>query len=141
MRPVGSAPLLRRVAPFGAPAAVLAAAAAAWWIDHATPARRWAILFAAATCLGGGLAAWVVRLRPARSPAERVTAGMATVALRLLPALAALAWLQTSGSAVRAAGGGELLLIFYLAALAADLARIIMEAGHEGRSPGAGRTI
>lgn len=130
------AAILDRVGQAAAPCTVVAAAAIAWALDHGTADRRWAILFAAATCLGGGLAGWIAGQRPAHTPAERVAAGLATIALRLLPALAALAWLQTSGTALRAAGGGELLLLFYLAALAADLARIIIVSRGGGRSPG-----
>ncbi|MFM7185835.1 MAG: hypothetical protein ACKO4Z_13835 [Planctomycetota bacterium] len=118
-----------------APATVVVAAAIAWGLDHRTPERQRAIGFAAATCLVGGVAAWLVGLRPGRSPAERVSTGLAPVALRLLPALAALAWLQTSGSALRAAGAGHLLLVFYLAALAVDLARIIMGPSRRGGGP------
>jgi len=124
-----------------APTIVLAAAAVAWGLDHDAPDRRRAIVFAAGTCLIGGLAAWLVGLRPARSAAERVSTAVATTTLRLLPALAGLAWLQAGGAEIRAAGGGELLLVFYLAALAADLARIIMMGGRGGRSPGADRAI
>lgn len=124
-----------------APATVLVAAAVAWGLDHETPDRRRAIVFAAGTCLVGGLAGWLVGLRPARSAAERVSTAVATITLRLLPALAGLAWLQARGAEIRAAGGGELLLLFYLAALAADLARIIMVGSRGGRSPGADRAI
>jgi len=131
----------RTLGPLAAPATVLAAAAIAWGMDHGTPDRRQAIVFAAVTCLVGGLGAWILGLRAPRSPAERVATSMATVALRLLPALAGLVWLQASGSRVRAAGGGELLLVFYLAALAVDLARIIMGRGRGGRSPGAEQVI
>lgn len=124
-----------------APATVLVAAAVAWGFDHDTPERRRAITFAAGTCLIGGLAGWAVGLRPARSAAERVSTAVATITLRLLPALAGLAWLQAGGAELRAAGGGELLLIFYLVALAVDLARIIMVGGRGGRSPGADQAI
>ena len=129
---------------FGPAAAVVAVAAAAgvaWCMDHATPARRQAIVLAAAVCLAGNITAWAVGRQAATTPSGRVTASLAAVGLRLFPALAALGWLQSSGGELRAAGGGELLLVFYLAAVAADLVWIIMGAVRGGRGRGAGEVI
>lgn len=129
---------------FGPVAAVIAiagAAGVAWFMDHATPARRQAIMLAAAVCLAGNVTAALVMLRPATTPSVRVAASLAAIGLRLFPALAALAWLQSSGAKLRAAGGGELLLLFYLAAVAADLVWIIMGERRGGRGPGAGEVI
>lgn len=118
------------------PAAILAAAAAAWMIGPVAPSHRQAVSFAALVCLGGNLLAWLAGLRRATSAAGRVTASLAGLGLRLFPALAALGWLQTSGADLRAAGADRLLVFFYLAALAVDLGRIMMERRREPRSPG-----
>jgi hypothetical protein len=75
---------------------------------------------------GVGAAAWAVgRVRTA-SPAGRVTAPLAATSLRLAPALVALGWLQTGGRPLADAGAGEFLVGFYLAALAAEVIRMII---------------
>lgn len=127
--------------PFAAAVTVAAAAGVAWFIDHATPARRQAIVLAAAVCVGGNLTSWLVGRQAATTPSGRVTASLAAIGLRLFPALAALGWLQSSGAELRAAGGGELLLVFYLAAVAADLIWIIMGAVRGGGGRRAGKVI
>jgi hypothetical protein len=107
-------------------AATAFAATAAWFFGPHTPDRRQAILFAAATCLTGSVGAWAVGLRPTGTAAGKAALPLAAMALRLAPALAALAWLPTGGARLRAAGAGEILVACYLAALGADVARIII---------------
>jgi len=119
-------------------AALALAVAVAWLIGPDTPDRRQAIGFAAATCIFGSVAAWTVALRPAGTAAGRAALPLAAMMLRLAPALVALAWLQAGGSELRAAGAGELLVIFYLAALAADLTRIIIGERNSGPRPRGG---
>jgi len=90
------------------------------------PDRVRAILFAALVCLVAGLGGWFTgRLRPA-SPAHAVGAGLAAVGLRFFPALLAVAWLQGAGGGLAEHGGGEWLLVFYLAVLATDILLHIM---------------
>ena len=107
-------------------AAITLAAGLAWLIGPDDPDRRQALVFAAATCLLGSIGAWSISLWPAGTTAGRAVLPLAAMGLRLAPALAALGWLQASGATLRAAGAGELLVVFYLAALGADLARIII---------------
>jgi len=95
-----------------------------------------AVAFAAGVCLVGGIGGWIASRSPAVSPSARVSATLGTVVLRLVPALVALAWLQASDGKLRAAGAGELLVAFYLASLAADLIRIIMEGRRGVSGPG-----
>jgi hypothetical protein len=129
-----SVPLPHRFGPLVSLLAILAAAATALAFGPGGADHRRAVLFAATVCMAGGLGAWLVGLRQATTPAGRVTASLAAVSLRLFPALVALAWLQTAGVELRAAGAGELLVFFYLVALAADLVRTIMEgSGKAGR--------
>lgn len=116
--------------------AVAAAAAAAWLVNHRDATRVSAIIFAAGVCLAGSMAAGCAGLVAGSTPSGRVASSLAAVTLRLLPALAALGWLQTSGGEIQRAGGGPLLLAFYLAALAADLLRIIMGSSRGGRGRG-----
>ena len=104
--------------------AVLAVAAVA--ASPTTPGRGRAVAFAAGVCSLGCAAAWAVgQVRPT-SPAGRVTAPLAATSLRLAPALVALAWLQTGGRTLAAAGAGEFLVGLYLAALAAEVIRMII---------------
>ena len=104
--------------------AVLAVAAVV--ASPATPGRGRAVAFAAGVCSLGCAAAWAVgRVRTA-SPAGRVTAPLAATSLRLAPALVALGWLQTGGRPLADAGAGEFLVGFYLAALAAEVIRMII---------------
>ncbi|MCE9630509.1 MAG: hypothetical protein K8S94_07310 [Planctomycetia bacterium] len=97
-----------------------------------TPDRIRAIEFAATVSLAGAIGAWFVGIWPATTPSARVTASLAAVALRIFPALVALAWLQVAGADLRAAGAGELLVIFYLTALAAEVIRTIMNRSQTG---------
>jgi len=119
-------------------AAIALAAAAAWLVGPDTPDRRHALLFAAATCLLGTALAWAVGLRPPGTAAGRAALPLAAMALRLAPSLVSLAWLQAGGAPLRAAGAGEMLVFFYLAALGADLARIIIEGRNSGPRPRGG---
>lgn len=119
-------------------AAITLAAVTAWLIGPNTPDRRQAILFAVATCLFGSVAAWAVGLWPASTAAGRAALPLASIALRLAPALVALGWLQVGGTQLRAAGAGELLVAFYLAALGADVARIIIGRQNSGPRPRGG---
>ena len=105
--------------------AVLAVAAIV--ASPATPGRGQAVAFAAGVCGLGCAAAWAVGQIRSTSPAGRVTAPLAATSLRLAPALVALAWLQTGGRALADAGAGEFLVGLYLAALAAEVIRMIIK--------------
>jgi hypothetical protein len=123
---------------FAIQAAVLAVAAAvarALGGDH--PGRNEALGFAAAACVAGLLGGWAAAQWRGATPAARVSATLAAVGLRIFPALAALGWLQTpAGSRLREAGAGEMLLVFYLAVLAADVILNIMGSGGGGSAAG-----
>jgi apolipoprotein N-acyltransferase len=116
-------------------AVVFLAAAVALAIGPASPERTRAIGFAAGVCFAGAFAAWFVTLLPVTSAAGRVAAPLAAVSLRIFPALLALGWLQTRGAALRAAGADRFLVGFYLAMLAAEVIRAIMEGSARGRKP------
>jgi len=122
-------------------AALALAGAVAWLIGPDTPDRLEALAFAATACLFGSVAAWAVGLRPAGTAATRAALPLAALALRLTPALLALGWLQSGGARLRAAGAGELLVAFYLAALGADLARIIIGTRNSGPRPRGGAGV
>lgn len=86
------------------------------------PDRLRAIGFAAATCLVGGLGGWLAGRSGGPEPARAVAAGLAAVAVRIFPPLAALAWLQSAaGARLREQHAGGWLLVFYLALLATDI--------------------
>jgi hypothetical protein len=119
-------------------AAIALVVAVAWLIGPDTPDRRQAIGFAAATCIFGSVAAWAVGLRPAGTAAGRAALPLAALTLRLAPALAALAWLQSGGARLRSAGAGELLVACYLAGLGADIVRIIIRGRNSGPRPRGG---
>lgn len=124
-----------------APLAILAAAAVAILWGPAEPGHRRAVVFAATVCLMGTVAAGLAGRWPATSPSGRVTASLAATALRIFPALIALGWLQAGGEDLRASHGGELLVAFYLVALAVDLVRTIMGATEAARRPRDRNTI
>jgi hypothetical protein len=124
-----------------APLAVVAAAAATLAVDPLSPAHRRAVAFAAVTCLAGTTGAWVAGCWPVTTPAARVTASLGAIALRIFPALLALGWLQTEGHGLRAASAGQMLVGFYLIALAADLFRTIMDASRIARRRGEDESI
>jgi len=134
MSPPDGSPVRRTAGPLASMLALLAVAGAAAALGPDRPDYRRAVVFAAAVCLTGCLGAWLVALRPAVTPAGRVAASLSVTALRIFPALLALGWLQAGGAALRDAGGGELLAVFYLAALAADLGRTIMDSRGPARA-------
>jgi hypothetical protein len=119
-------------------AAIAFAAGLAWLIGPDDPGRRQALVFAATTCLVGNVAAWAISLWPAGTTAGRAVLPLAAMGLRLAPALVALGWLQASGARLRAAGAGELLVACYLAALGADVVRIIIGGRNSGPRPRGG---
>jgi hypothetical protein len=121
-------------------ATVAGAAAVAWMATADRPGRGLAVGFAAAVCLVGILGGWVAGRRPGTTPAARVSAALAVVALRIFPALAALAWLQTPAAAgFREAGADGILVGLYLAVLAVDLILNIMGTRRPGPRPGTTR--
>lgn len=117
-------------------AVIVAAATIAFGIGPNSPERNRAIGFAAGVCAAGAFAAWFATLLPATSAAGRVAAPLAAVSLRLFPALVALGWLQSRGAGLRAAGADRFLVGFYLAMLAAEVIRAIMEGRRGARSRG-----
>lgn len=87
-----------------------------------------AVGFAAAVCLLGGFGGWIVARWPARNPAIAVAKGLGAVTLRIFLPLVALAWLQSGGGWLRAAGADRFLLFFYLSLLATDIVLHIIAA-------------
>lgn len=112
--------------------AVLGAA----WTGDGSPSRSRAIAFSAAVCGLAALGGWIVARWPVRTPGMAVAGGLAAVALRLALPLAALGWLQTYGRDLRTVGADRLLLIFYLALLATDVALHMMVTTRTGRRRG-----
>ncbi len=110
-------------------AAVLAAAAGvALWHDGDDPARRQAVALAAATAGVGGLAGWFVGRWSRGQPAATAVAGsLGAILVRSVPPLVALAWITTSGGALRGAGAAGLVVAFYLAVLAPDVLATIID--------------
>jgi hypothetical protein len=90
-----------------------------------------AVAFAAGVSLIGSVGGWLLARWPTANPASGVAKALGAVTLRMFLPLAALAWLQTEGRELRAAGADRLLLIFYLALLATDILLHIMG----GRNP------
>ncbi|MFN5756536.1 MAG: hypothetical protein ACK54F_11680 [Planctomycetia bacterium] len=117
-------------------AVIVAAAGVAFGIGPNSPERNRAIGFAAGVCAAGAFAAWFATLLPVTSAAGRVAAPLAAVSLRIFPALVALGWLQARGSGLRAAGADRFLVGFYLAMLAAEVIRAIMEGRRGARIRG-----
>lgn len=118
-----------------AAAVVGGAAAVAWVVGPRSPERAGAIAAAAAVCLVGAAGAAAATALPATTAAGRAAYPLVGLGLRLGPALVALAWLQAGESPLREAGAASLLAIFYLAALAADVGRIIIWGRDSGRRP------
>ncbi len=103
-------------------AVVAGAAAVALWQGGEDPIRRQAVALAAATAGVGGLAGWFVgRWSRGRPAATAVAGSLGAILVRMVPPLVALAWLTTSGGALRAAGAAGLVVAFYLAVLATDV--------------------
>lgn len=115
--------------------AVLVALAA----GDGTPSSRRAVAFAAAVCGGGAVGGWLISRWPHRQPAIVVAAGLAAVFFRLAAPLVALAWLQTDGQALQAAGAERMVASFYLALLATDIVLNILWA--EKRSDSRSATL
>jgi hypothetical protein len=90
-----------------------------------------AVAFAAGVSLIGSVGGWLLARWPTANPASGVAKALGAMTLRMFLPLAALAWLQTEGRELRAAGADRLLLIFYLALLATDILLHIMG----GRNP------
>lgn len=111
------------------------AAAVAWIVGPQSPERARAIAAAAAVCLVGAAGAAAATALPATTAAGRAAYPLVGLGLRLGPALVALAWLQAGESPLREAGAAALLAIFYLAALAADVGRIIIWGRDSERRP------
>jgi len=90
-------------------AAVLGVAAGlALWQGGGDPDRRKAVMF-------------VGRWSRGRPAATAVAASLGVTLVRSMPPLVALAWLTTSGGALRAAGAAGLVVAFYLLLLATDV--------------------
>lgn len=121
----------------GVQAAVLAVASAlSWGVAADRPDRFEAVGFAAAVCLGGVAGGWAAARWRGTTPAARVSATLAVVALRIFPALAALGWLQTpAGLRLREAGAGGVLVTCYLSVLAADVILNIIGPVEPARHP------
>jgi hypothetical protein len=96
-------------------------AATAWWLKADDPQALSAIGLALAVCLPAGLGGWLLARRPPASPAAAVAGGLCGVAVRIMPPLVTLAWLQSAATPLRSAGAATLLLVFYLAMLTADV--------------------
>lgn len=95
-------------------------------LGDGTSSFRRAVAFTAVVCGAGSGVGWMISRLPCRNPATAVAASLAAVFLRLAIPLAALAWLQTEGHALREAGADRLLAGFYLLLLATDIVLNIM---------------
>jgi hypothetical protein len=102
-----------------ATAAVVAAAAVVLGRDQ--PGRIMAVAFAAAVCLPGALAAWIISRKPAANAASGVAGPLTAIASRIMPPLVALAWISSSAGTLRDAGAAPLVVVFYLALLSVDI--------------------
>lgn len=91
---------------------------------------RWieAVGFSAVVCGVAALGGWVVSRSFQSNPAVAVAGALGGIAVRILPPLAALGWLNSAGRDLLAAGAGGLLVAFYLALLATDILLHIMMA-------------
>ena len=104
-------------------AAVLGVAAGlALWQGGGDPDRREAVMLAVAVVGSGALAGWFVgRWSRGRPAATAVAASLGVTLVRSMPPLVTLAWLTTSGGALRVAGAAGLVVAFYLLLLATDV--------------------
>jgi hypothetical protein len=115
---------------------ITAAIALAWAGDDAP--RRQAVFFAAAVAGGGALVGWAVTwLSRGREPAVAVAGGMGATLVRLGPMLVALGWISVVDPGLKAAGAGELLVLFYLPLLAVDIGLIVLAGAGTRRNGGA----
>lgn len=102
-------------------AVLSAAATVTLFAGDGTRSFRRAVAFTAAVCGTASIGGWLIARVPFRAAATGVAASLAAVVLRLAIPLAALAWLQTEGEALREAGADHFLVIFYLLLLATDI--------------------
>jgi len=93
------------------------------------------VALAAAVCLPGSLAGWIVPRLAGTGPALAVAGSLAAIALRIFPPLAALAWLSAGGADSTGPEYRPLLVVFYLVLLATDILLNIMlgHAQHSGK--------
>ena len=128
-RSAASAGLTNRTTLFGV-AALLATAAVvgggALAFGGGRPEWPQAVAYAATICLPGAVIGWIVARLPGLGPATAVAASLAATVLRIIPALAALAWLSTGRSEPVRTETASLLVVFYLALLATDILLHIM---------------
>jgi len=97
-----------------------------------SPSWNRAVAFSGSVCLAASLAGWIVARWPRRSPAMRLAGGLAGLCVRIMPPLAALAWLRVADEGWRGSGADRLLLAFYLSLLATDIILNIMEMERSG---------
>lgn len=108
---------------------------------RAEPRLR-AVALAAAITGSGSLAGWLVARGSRGGTAARAAAGgLAATALRLIPPLAALAWISASQPQLAKAGAGGLLVGFYLTMLALSILLHILEGRSEPSQGGSRETI
>lgn len=101
-----------------------------------TPSWQRTVAFTGGLCLTASLAGWIVARWPHRSPALAVAGGLAGVLVRIMPPLAALAWLRGSQTTDRGDAAEFLVLAFYLPLLATDIFLNMMEVERPGRTGG-----
>ncbi len=109
-------------------AVIAAAVIVAVFAGGQSPRRIEAVGFAAVVCGVAALGGWVVSRSFQSNPAVAVAGALGGIAVRILPPLAALGWLNSAGRDLLAAGAGGLLVAFYLALLATDILLHIMMA-------------
>jgi len=134
----GRSPLLPGLLCLLVTAAVAAGCAVAFGPDR--PGWPGAIAFAAAATVPGATAAWILAHLRSHDPAPgvAVATSLAGTTLRIMPPLAALAWLSSRTGGQPDPAAAPLLLGFYLALLAADILLHIMvgmSAAGAGRRP------
>lgn len=116
---------------FGCGAILVAQAAAVGLVlalSERSGARLSAVALAALITGIGGLAGWLVaRISRRSSPAMAAAGGLAATALRLLPPMVALAWVNATRSPMAEAGLGGLLVGFYLSMLLVAIFLHILE--------------
>lgn len=123
---VGTAVLL-------ATAATVAAAAVAWGGGRAGWPQS--VGWAAAICLPGALAAWIVARRQAGGPAGAVASSLGAILLRIIPPLVALGWISAGRRTADSSAAGGLLVVFYLSLLAIDILLHMMGASRRRGLP------
>lgn len=112
------------------------AVAVALAIDTGRPHWGRAVAFAAVVVGVGGLAGWLVERLAVTDPTRWGAGALGATVLRLVPGIAALAWLSDRGGPLREAGAGGLVVAFYLALLAAAiLLHMMLGQGPSGQPP------